>query len=211
MNNLYLWFIIPIVGALIGWFTNYLAVKMLFHPRKPIKFFGLSIQGVFPKRQRKLAEKIGEVVSTELLSSDDLKNNLLKATKKIDFDRILANEIDNIILKKIPVLIPMAAMFLNNEIADSLKAMIIKDIRGSLDNTLDLIGSEFLSSMDIKSQVVEKISNFSSDKLEKIIISVMKKELKFIEVFGAMIGFIIGVVQLVLIGFSAEINSFTNI
>jgi uncharacterized membrane protein YheB (UPF0754 family) len=48
--------LIPIVGFIIGSFTNYLAIKMLFHPRK--KIFG--IQGLLPKRKDILAKKIGE-------------------------------------------------------------------------------------------------------------------------------------------------------
>lgn len=41
----------PVICALIGWFTNFLAVKMLFHPHKPIKIGPFTIQGIFPKRQ----------------------------------------------------------------------------------------------------------------------------------------------------------------
>ena len=48
--------LLPIIAALIGWSTNYLAVKMLFHPRLPLRIMGFSIQGVFPKRQKQLAD-----------------------------------------------------------------------------------------------------------------------------------------------------------
>jgi uncharacterized membrane protein YheB (UPF0754 family) len=51
----------PFVGALIGWLTNYLAIKMLFRPRQPRFIFGLLCR-VIPRRQRDLALKIGEVV-----------------------------------------------------------------------------------------------------------------------------------------------------
>ncbi len=49
--------LLPIVGFIIGYFTNYLAVIMLFHPKK--KIFG--IQGVLPKRKKILAKRIGEI------------------------------------------------------------------------------------------------------------------------------------------------------
>jgi len=49
--------LIPIVGFLIGYFTNWIAIKMLFHPKK--KIFG--IQGILPKRKKILAKKIAEV------------------------------------------------------------------------------------------------------------------------------------------------------
>ena len=49
--------LMPIIGFIIGYFTNYIAIKMLFHPRNKI----LGIQGVLPKRKQEIARKIGEV------------------------------------------------------------------------------------------------------------------------------------------------------
>jgi len=50
--------LIPIISAFIGWFTNWIAIKMLFHPREPKKFLGLTLHGIFPKRQKVIAEKL---------------------------------------------------------------------------------------------------------------------------------------------------------
>ena len=63
--------LLPIIAAFIGWLTNYLAVKMLFHPRLPLQVLGFSIQGVFPKRQKQLADKLGSLVAEELFSVKD--------------------------------------------------------------------------------------------------------------------------------------------
>ena len=41
--------LIPLLATLVGWGTNYLAVRMLFRPRKKIRIAGIEIQGVFPK------------------------------------------------------------------------------------------------------------------------------------------------------------------
>ena len=52
-------YLLPLIAALIGWLTNLIAVKMLFHPRKSINLGFFSVQGVFPKRQKALAKKLG--------------------------------------------------------------------------------------------------------------------------------------------------------
>jgi len=63
--------LIPIIGAIIGLITNWIAVKMLFHPRK--KIFG--IQGVIPKRKKDIAKRIGDVSPIILPESfDKIKN-----------------------------------------------------------------------------------------------------------------------------------------
>lgn len=70
----------PAIGAVIGYFTNYLAVKMLFRPLHPVKIGGWTVPftpGVIPKGQKRLAKALGNVVGTTLLTEEDIKNTLL--------------------------------------------------------------------------------------------------------------------------------------
>lgn len=68
-------FIPPIIGAVIGYITNDIAIKMLFHPRKPI-FIGRwqlpFTPGLIPKEKHRVARSVGKVVSEQLLNSDTL-------------------------------------------------------------------------------------------------------------------------------------------
>lgn len=83
----YLWG--PLVGAVIGYFTNYLAVKMLFHPHKPWmigKFRVPFTPGIVPRRQPELAKAIGDAVGHHLFTGEDLKALLLTEETK---DRIV--------------------------------------------------------------------------------------------------------------------------
>mgnify|MGYP003335489021 FL=1 len=66
------WIIFPLVGALIGYATNWLAVKMLFRPRKPTGIGPFQFQGVVPRRQEALADSIAETVQDELISAKDV-------------------------------------------------------------------------------------------------------------------------------------------
>jgi uncharacterized membrane protein YheB (UPF0754 family) len=65
----------PIIGALIGYFTNWLAVKMLFRPYYPKKIGRLKVPftpGIIPKRKPALAKAVGKAVGEELLTKDDI-------------------------------------------------------------------------------------------------------------------------------------------
>jgi uncharacterized membrane protein YheB (UPF0754 family) len=55
-------FLIPIISALIGWLTNRVAIRMLFHPQNSINILGIKIQGLVPAKQKEMAQKFGEVV-----------------------------------------------------------------------------------------------------------------------------------------------------
>ena len=61
---------LALVGALIGWLTNVIAIKLLFRPINPIGIKGtpFMIQGLIPKRKGEIAKSIGDVISEELVS-----------------------------------------------------------------------------------------------------------------------------------------------
>ena len=71
----------PVVGAAIGGITNGIAIKMLFRPINPIKIGNFTLPftpGVIPKEKERIARKVGEVISKELLNEEVLKKWLLK-------------------------------------------------------------------------------------------------------------------------------------
>lgn len=70
----------PLIGAVIGYCTNYIAVKMLFRPYKEIKIGGFTLPftpGIIPKRQKDLAKAVGKAVGDSLVTQDDLGEMLL--------------------------------------------------------------------------------------------------------------------------------------
>src|ERR1700750_2389063 len=71
MNNVMFW-LQPLGAAFTGWFTTWIAIYMLFHPREPKRFLGITIQGIFPKRQKAFAAKLGATVANELLHFNEI-------------------------------------------------------------------------------------------------------------------------------------------
>ena len=70
----------PVIGAVIGYCTKYIAVKMLFRPLRPVHLFGRQLPftpGIIPKGQARLARAIGGVVGDTLLTEEDLQQMLL--------------------------------------------------------------------------------------------------------------------------------------
>ena len=75
----------PLIGAVIGYFTNYIAVKMLFRPRRAVMLGKWRLPltpGIIPKRQPQLAHAIGQAVGQQLLTEADLKATLLTEEMK---------------------------------------------------------------------------------------------------------------------------------
>ena len=189
-------YLLPFIAALIGWVTNFLAIKMLFHPRKPINILGVKIQGIFPKRQNALAESIGKLVSKELVSVDDIASSLKDEKSLEGVYSLLDEKADSFLRDKLLGSFPMLSMFLNEDLILQVKCMLMDELKASIPTIIENYTDSLKSTLDIQQIVHEKVSKFSLEKLEDVLFSIMSKEFKFIEIVGAVLGFIIGLVQL---------------
>ncbi|RYE24261.1 MAG: DUF445 family protein, partial [Sphingobacteriales bacterium] len=106
---------IPFISALIHWVTIWMALKMLFHPKQPKHFLGMTFQGVFPKKQQQIAENLGRIVGQELLSFQDIEQ---KITGGSNLDRIypeIEKHIDEFLRVRLKESMPMIAMFIGEK------------------------------------------------------------------------------------------------
>ena len=190
---------LPLIGALIGWFTNYIAIKMLFHPKDEARIFFISLQGVFPKRQKDFARKLGQIVSEELLSVHDITKHLKeKATSEAILQHI-AKRLEEGITSRLPRVFPMLAMLMTGDMTEKIKKNLMEQIAGLNEELIEKLSGELENELDMHRIVEEKVSAFSSDKLEEIVFAIMRKEFKFVELVGAVLGFLIGVAQVLLL------------
>lgn len=182
-----------IIGGLIGWITNVLAIKLLFRPLNPIKIpiINFEIWGLVPKRKKEIARNIGEVVSTELLSIDDIAKQAFNDEDKEAFNTYISDKIKNIINEKLEA-IPMPFRMMAGPFIDDI-------LNKEVPSAVESIGSDLIDkvkdNVEIEKIVEDKINELDLLKLEDIILKVAKKELTQIEYWGLVLGAAIGLIQ----------------
>lgn len=190
---------LPLIAALTGYITNYIAIKMLFHPREKVKILFLEVQGIFPKRQKTLAEKLGKIVAEELFSVEDVKASLQKPGNAEEVTAVLDARLNDFLDNRLGEAMPMLAMFMNDELKLKIKTTLEAELQLILPELIDRFVSKIEEEVDVERTVYEKVVGFSTDKLEDILYSIMSKEFKFIEILGGILGFIIGLVQIAIL------------
>ncbi|CAH2212345.1 DUF445 domain-containing protein [Tepidibacter aestuarii] len=182
------------IGAVIGWVTNILAIKLIFRPIKPVNIpiINLKIEGLIPKRRKEIAKSIGDVVEQELISVEDIITNMIKEEDKENLIKAVKLKADEIIEQKLPPFIPVTFKGMIKEYLDKIIQEEIGQVIGDLSGYLIHKSAKRIK---IGKMVEDKINEFDLEKLEEIIISIAKKELKHIEVLGLILGFFIGILQ----------------
>ncbi|MEM8968776.1 MAG: DUF445 family protein [Bacteroidota bacterium] len=192
-------FTLPIIAALTGWITNFIAIKMLFHPREKVKILFIEIQGIFPKRQKKLAEKLGKIVSDELFSMEDVRKAITNPENLGDVHEVIDEKLDDFLENRMMESMPMLYVFMSDDMRVKIKATLQQELELMLPELIGQFANKIEKEVDVERTVYEKVVNFSTDKLEEILYSIMKKEFKFIEILGGVLGFIIGLIQIALL------------
>ena len=183
------------ISATIGWITNWVAIKMLFRPHKEINLGLFKIQGLIPKRKAEIGSGIANIIQNELISVKDVISNIDREefSKRLDssIDKVLEKNLKAKVKEKFPVL----QMFFTDRMAKDVSNTIKDIIMENQEKIFEIFSNYAEENINFEVIISDKISNFSLDKLEEIITLLAKKELKHIEVIGAILGGLIGVAQ----------------
>lgn len=191
MDNLIKILLLACVGSLIGWTTNVIAIKMLFRPLLPVKILFFTIQGVIPKRRDEIAKSIGVTIEEELLSVEELVDQILQKADMQDILNLLKTKIIGLIEGKLPSFLSA----FSGTISKYVNETIDENGEQFLDEMTEALIHKATSSVSISQMVEEKIGILELDEIERIILSIAKNELKHIEYLGGLLGFLIGISQ----------------
>ncbi len=191
-------YLIPVISAFIGWVTNLIAIKMLFHPRKPLRLGLFTLQGIFPKRQQQFAEKLGKLVAEELLSFEDISDKLTDPGKIRALLPEIATRIEEFLRYKLPDSMPVLSMFIGDSTIQKIKDVFVGEMEDMLPRLIRQYVESHRAELDLEKIVVDKVAAFSSDKLEDILNGIMKKEFRFVEIIGGVLGFLIGIIEILI-------------
>jgi uncharacterized membrane protein YheB (UPF0754 family) len=192
-------YIIPVLlSTFTGWVTTWIAIKMLFHPRNPVNIFGFKLQGIFPKNQQLIAQKLGQVVSKEFLSFAEIEAKVTNPDNLQMLKPEIEKHIDKFLREKLTDLFPMLSMFIGDKTINQLKAAFLMELESLFPILMKSYMTKLEKDLDLEKIVTEKVASFSSEKLEDILNQITKKEFKFLEIIGGFFGLLIGLVQVLI-------------
>jgi len=186
--------IIPFFDAFIGWFVFWIMVKMLFYPTSSINILGFKIQGVIPSKQEELINLIAKYIS----NSFPLKDIEEKMTDPKSIEKMMPfveNQIDHFIRVKLAEKMPIISAFIGEKTIGELKAVFIEEMNTLFPELMKNYVIVLEKELDLVSIITKKIIT-SSINIEDVIKNELSKEIRIAELIAALIGFILGLLQL---------------
>ena len=205
-------FVSMLIGGFIGWITNLLAVKALFHPHKNYRILGFDYQGLLPKRRGELANNLGNMVEGELINIPEL----IKKVKPEDVNPFIDKMVDdhrgniqqaifdyiNNYLKsiKVPLInIDVSKYVSTNTLVtkttDKVVELLRERAKQAVPTVLTKAGNEVIKHISVHDIVKEKVDKMDLDKLEQMVNRIAEREMKMIEYLGGVLGVLVGAIQ----------------
>jgi uncharacterized membrane protein YheB (UPF0754 family) len=174
-------FILPLISALLGWIGSWISGKIL-------------VRKIFPAHQHELALSIGKSAAEAFSVSDiEKKINDPENIKKIM--PVVESHVDDFLRNKLKQKMPMIGMLIGDKTINSLKEVFLKEIEEMFPAVMNKFTGNLKNEFDVQTLVTAKINSISADQLQKMTFPV----LRYFCFTGALIGFIIGLVNSVLL------------
>jgi len=190
----------PVISAVIGWGTNVVAIRMLFWPRRPVRIplTRWQLWGLLPKRQYEIAASIGEIVNDELLPIDSLVDALNTEEMRQHVAHLICTSVKERMERFVPAFLLSS---LQGFVDNVLQERMAREVGSLFDRLGRDLAHELQSSGFLGRLVTEKIRSYDISGLEALILQVAHTELRYIELVGAALGGLIGIIQALIVHF----------
>jgi uncharacterized membrane protein YheB (UPF0754 family) len=193
------WWTFPIMGVVVGYITNWLALQMIFKPLEEKDFIAFKYQGLFLRRQNEVSKELANIISEKVLNTENLLRLIFKGKGgdlliKLVMDNAYKG-VEGMMKDKAPI----APMMLGVEKTNALKEKVAAKIVGMLPAIANRIQNYITSSLKIEETVEDRLSKLSKAQFENILHSVFKEDEMTLILLGAFLGGLVGLVQALLV------------
>ena len=189
--------ILPAAGFCVGYLTNWIAIKLVFAPREPIKIGPVIVQGLFHKRQNEVAEAFGRTVATRVLNADNIVTTVMEGDGATRMNEIIEHRITDLIAKYEAH--PMAALVLPEDQRSTLRAELLDRIKTEWPKPGGFFHTFAGESVDLQGELERRMKSLDRESYEGVLRPAFQQDEWKLIAAGAILGTVAGVLQLVYI------------
>nr|CAA9324163.1 MAG: hypothetical protein AVDCRST_MAG46-1025 [uncultured Nocardioidaceae bacterium] len=187
--------ILPVFGAINGWLTDWLALKMIFHPKRPVGIGRLRWQGLFLARREEVTQDYATLVAHEVLTPRQIFEALLHGPLS---DRVFAmtqRHVQRAVDGQTGVARPLVVLAAGSRRYRTLKREITDKVMARLPETLASVEAYTEHALDIRTTLVHKMRELSDEEFEELIRPAFRADEWILITVGAVLGFGLGELQ----------------
>ncbi|MDT4939629.1 MAG: hypothetical protein QOG80_3300 [Pseudonocardiales bacterium] len=187
--------IMPAFGLIVGWFTDWLALKMIFNPKEPIRILGVEWQGLFLKRRKEVAADYGALIADEIITPHKVIEAILRGPMSDRVFAMVRKQVQVALDRNTGLAKPLVVFTVGTVRYQQMKRSITAKIMQRLPETMTYVEDYARDTMDIRNLLVEKMQNLDELQFEALIRPAFEQDEWILITVGALLGFTMGEAQ----------------
>ncbi|TWG07479.1 DUF445 domain-containing protein [Saccharopolyspora dendranthemae] len=196
--------LMPLFGLFTGWFTDWLALKMIFRPQQPKTYLGLfEWQGLFLKRREEVSEAYGELIAREIITPRNVIEEVMRGPLSDKVLALVTRKVDEELSRRTSIAKPLVVFAVGGRRYQDLKNRIAEMVMGRLPETMSYVEDYAADAMDIRNTLVSKMKELDAEEFEELLRPAFREEEWMLIATGALLGFGVGEAQVLALEFLA--------
>lgn len=190
------WWILPLAGLIVGYATNWLALKLIFEPVEEKSVLGMKFQGLFIKRQNEVAEEYAKMLTEEIFTFDRIFAAIINGSTKERFVNLVLKHAERGIDEGVGISKPVVNLVAGKRNYDKMKNVVLDKVIREMPSSVKPVFSYADEVMDLETVFRTKMQALSPPEFVGFLRPVFQEdELKLI-LIGAVLGMAAGFAQL---------------
>jgi uncharacterized membrane protein YheB (UPF0754 family) len=192
--------IMPAFGFGVGFISDYIALNMLFRPVQPTKYLGfIRFQGLLHAQRDKITRDYAKILADDLFSPEVLFDGLIQGPGADKLFAMVGKQVDAAIDAQAGIAAPVLVLAVGTQRYRALKDRVAKQVLERLPSTLLEAQDYAISVIDLEATIVDKMNQLTNEEYESILRPVFKDDEPLMIAVGAILGGIVGEIQVQLI------------
>lgn len=193
--NIRAW-VLPVAGFIVGWFTNFIALKLIFKPLEPKNICGYKLHGIFLRRQKEVSEVFARVVCTEIVHVKAIFEDIFAGPLSGNFYAMLRAHTLVFTDKMLAELKPLAIAAMGANKFDAMKEAIAQKVLDEIPNIIDHSYEYTTEALGIETEMRTKMEALGSSEFEGVLHPAFEEDEIQLIILGGILGAIVGVIQI---------------
>ena len=188
--------VMPLFGGFTGWFTDWLALKMIFNPKQPTRYLGLfQWQGLFLKRRKEVSAEYGRLIAREVVTPHNIIEAVLRGPLSDRLYTMVQKQVQRLVDEQAGMARPFVVFAVGSAKYQSMKKMVSEELMKRLPDTMKSMESYVGQAMDIEHTMVSKMQELSPEEFEGLLRPAFQQDEWILIAVGAVLGFLVGEMQ----------------
>lgn len=188
--------VLPVAGFLVGWVTNWLALKVIFQPIEPIHICGFELQGIFLKRQKEVSEVFARVVCVEILHVKAMWTAIFQGRLSKNFFAMLRAHTLVFTGKLVEEIEPLAIAAMGAEKFLQMKEDIAQKVIEKIPTVIDASYEYTQEALGMETTIREKMGELPPSEFEGVLHPAFEEDEIQLIALGGVLGALVGVLQI---------------